>query len=90
MTRAAAVKISPSHALQIESGLSDLRCACVCLQNLIGNGGEGECSAILALVQKAGAYIETALRDAAILDGPAVVGDASEWLDMPNSQEESA
>ncbi len=81
------VKISPSHASQIERGLTDLRCACVCLDDLIGNKGADECSAVLALVQKAGAYIETALRDAAILDGPAVVGAASEWLDMVGGQE---
>lgn len=35
----APVKISPSHASQIERGLIELRHACVCLDDLIGNKG---------------------------------------------------
>jgi len=73
MNKAGPINISPSHAPQIERGLSDLRCACVCLDDLIGNKGANECSAVLALIQKAGALIETSLRDAGILTGPAVV-----------------
>lgn len=80
---AAVANISPSHASQIERGLSDLRCACTCLDDFVGNrGGPDECVAVLALIQKAGALIETSLRDADILIGPAVVGAAADWLDM--------
>ncbi len=68
------------HILQIEAGLTELYYACVCLDNLIGNNGTPECSAVLALIQKAGGLLETALRDAAILKGPAVVGMAENWL----------
>lgn len=81
------VKISPCHAAQFERGLFELRYACMCLDDLIDNEGVDKCSAVLALVQKAGALIETALRAAAVLDGIAIVGTAAEWLDITNDQE---
>lgn len=82
------VKISAAQASQLDQGLGELNSGCMFLDRLISGGGQVdvEHSALLALIQKAGALIETSLREAGILEGPAVVGTASAWLDIDTDE----
>lgn len=77
-----AVNVAPALQSQLERGLSDLRCACVVIDELNGDNDFERGVAALALIQRGGALIETSLRSAKILTGPAVVGGAPAWLDM--------
>ncbi len=85
MTKDAPVKISPELVMQIETGLYCLSTVCEYVNELIGSDGANEYAAVLALIQKSGALIETALLKADVL-GSGVMGGAEGWLGIERAK----
>ncbi len=86
MSKNAPANIPIELTIQIESGLCCLHSACEYIHELIGADGANEFNVILAIIQKAGALIETALREANGSSGTGIVGGAEEWLGIRRAE----
>lgn len=68
----------PDAATDIEIGLSCL----ASLARILAESDELDCSAFVALAQKAGAFIEQGAKAANLIDGPGICGGFDGWMTL--------